>query len=70
MEKTVVTSKNDEWPASVDERLKQIDALLSCMNVVLISPEASLYTAEVNTLMGLSRGLIADCRTRNRTIQQ
>lgn len=61
MENTVVDSESSAF--GIDDRLKQLDALLSCLNVVLISPEASLYTNEVTTLMSLSRELIEDCRT-------
>lgn len=66
MDKTVVTAEADERAHKLDERFKQIDALVTCANALLISSESSLFVEEVSTLMGLSREILEDCRSLNR----
>ena len=67
MNKTVVTEEADDRAYKLGERLKQIDALVSCANALVLSSESSLYISEVSTLMGLSREIVNECRILNQS---
>lgn len=56
---------SDERARKLNERLRQIDAIMVCANAVISSPESSLFKDQVSVLFELSRELIEECSQLN-----